>query len=93
MTPDEEMRALNAQIDLLNRTISDIMRERRKAEQRIQEIRFPPPTTQMLRLAGRHISDVVMYQGHSVTESDIAALRKVIDYMAAHLNTPDEEHT
>ena len=87
------MRALNAQIDLLNRTISDIMRERRKAEQRIQEIRFPPPTTQMLRLAGRHISDTVMYEGHSVTDSDIAALRKVIDYMAAHLNTPDEEHT
>ena len=89
VTPEE----IEQQIALLDRAIEDIQFEKTKARRKLWELRNPPPSDQMLRLAGRHISDVVMYEGHSVTESDILALRRVIDYMAAHLNTPDEEHT
>jgi hypothetical protein len=85
------MSMLNEKINMLNRSISDIMRERRRAEDRIFELRNPPPTNQMLRLAGRHISDMVMYEGHTVSTDDIHALRKVIDYLAAKLEAEDDQ--
>jgi hypothetical protein len=90
MTPDLEIEMLNEQVNLLNRTISDLMRQRNKATDRIFELRNPPPTNQMLRLAGRHISDLVMYEGHTVSDADIAALRKLIDYVSTTLGREGE---
>jgi hypothetical protein len=91
MTTDEEIAALNGQINLLNRTISDVMRERRKAEKKIFELRNPPPTNAMLRLAGRHVTDAVMVTDHVIDEADIMALRKIIDALVTRLDKEDSE--
>lgn len=88
---DEEI-LLQRRITAFNSAINDLMRQRDEYAKRVFEIRNPPPSNAMIRLACRHLdpTEGTMHGGHRVDDSDVLALRKVLDYAAAKLKEDDE---
>lgn len=87
ISDDLERALIEEQIKLLDRTIEDISRERKKAQDKLWRLRNPPMPEPMIRLACRHLdpNEGVMTSGHVVGDGDVAALQRVLDYVAARL--------
>lgn len=88
--PGAEEAALQASISQVNGEIAVLMASRRDLERRVYNLRHKPSRS-MLRLAAKHLdpSEGVMREGRVVEYADVAAVRKLIDFVAAHIECED----
>lgn len=88
MNPETAARMKDEQgaISLIDRTIADLMAERRKHEQRVFELRDKRVANGWVVLAAKHLTlgEGPVFAGYTMTETDVSALRTVIDFVSRH---------